>query len=83
MKDPTPKDTLPAFFHVLGIGASTGGLYALECFLTALLEEFCFTLVFMQHLSTRLKSMRTSVPHTGRPHIEMIGIYKRLNSRHH
>jgi two-component system CheB/CheR fusion protein len=44
-------------FPIVAIGASAGGLHALECFLAALPRQFDFGLVFMQHLSAKHKSL--------------------------
>ncbi len=44
-------------FSVVAIGASAGGLPALELFLSALPKRFDFALVFMQHLSPKHKNL--------------------------
>ena len=44
-------------FTIVAIGASAGGLSALERFLSALPGELGFALIFMQHLSPKHKSL--------------------------
>jgi two-component system CheB/CheR fusion protein len=56
----TPKpepDSPDRPFPIVGIGASAGGLNALDRFLSALPDEFGFALVFMQHLSPTHKNL--------------------------
>jgi chemotaxis response regulator CheB len=56
----------------VGIGASAGGLYALNCFLNALPKEFGFVLVFLQHLSPKHRSHFTDLLTKGRPHLNVL-----------
>ena len=51
------KMNLGTSFPVAGIGASAGGLDALQRFLFVLPKNFDFTLIFIQHLSSRHKSL--------------------------
>jgi two-component system, chemotaxis family, CheB/CheR fusion protein len=44
-------------FPIIGIGASAGGLDALQRFLSVLPKNFDFALIFIQHLSSRHKSL--------------------------
>src|SRR5512147_225443 len=44
-------------FPIIGIGASAGGLEALQRFLSVLPKDFGFALVFVQHLSAKYKSI--------------------------
>src|SRR5512140_2259736 len=44
-------------FPIVGIGASAGGLDALQRFLSVLPADFSFALVFVQHLSSKHKSL--------------------------
>jgi PAS domain S-box-containing protein len=46
-----------ASFPIVGIGASAGGLYSLECFLSALPNRFDLAIVFVQHLSATHKNL--------------------------
>ncbi|MEJ2696184.1 MAG: PAS domain S-box protein [Candidatus Sulfobium sp.] len=63
-----------AEFPIVGIGASAGGLNSLQCFIAALPKEFGFAVVFVQHLSTKHKSLLPDLLHSRRPdlHIEEI-----------
>lgn len=61
----------PTHFPIVGIGASAGGLYSLQCFLKALPKEFGFAVVFMQHLSPKHKSLLPELLRAGRPDIEI------------
>src|SRR5512135_1906967 len=56
-------------FPVVGIGASAGGLNALHCFVGELPKEFDFAVVFMQHLSTKHKSLLPDLLCNRRPDI--------------
>jgi two-component system CheB/CheR fusion protein len=53
--NPTPESTSPS--HVVGIGASAGGLEALERFFHALPEDTGMAFVVIQHLSPDFKSL--------------------------
>ena len=44
-----------SLFPIVAIGASAGGLKALESFLQELPREFGFAIIFMQHLSPDLQ----------------------------
>ena len=44
-------------FPIVGVGASAGGLEALESFLTALPKKFGVAIVFIQHLSPKHKNL--------------------------
>ncbi len=59
MKADTPltKMNLGPSFPIVGIGASAGGLDALQRFLSVLTSDFGFALVFIQHLSSKHKSL--------------------------
>lgn len=57
-------------FPIVGIGGSAGGLNALHCFVGELPKEFGFAVVFMQHLSTKHKSLLADLLHSRRPDIE-------------
>ena len=54
-------------FPIVGIGASAGGLEALQRFLDALPTEFNFALVFIQHLSSKHKSLLQEILSAKRP----------------
>lgn len=56
-------------FPIVAIGASAGGLHALECFLSAVPKHFSFALVFMQHLSATHKSLLPDLIRSRHPHI--------------
>jgi two-component system CheB/CheR fusion protein len=57
MNDMTSNDNAAGSFLIAGIGASAGGLEALQRFLSALPRDFGFALVFVQHLSSKHKSL--------------------------
>ncbi len=57
MNSMTPPDNPGKDFLIVGIGASAGGLEALQRFLSALPKDFGFALVFIQHLSAKHKSL--------------------------
>ncbi len=44
-------------FLIVGIGASAGGLEPLQRFLSAVPKDFDYALVFIQHLSSKHKSL--------------------------
>ncbi|HSD94063.1 MAG TPA: chemotaxis protein CheB, partial [Syntrophales bacterium] len=54
-------------FPIVGIGASAGGLEALQRFLAVLPREFGFALVFIQHLSAKYKSILAELLSAKRP----------------
>ena len=54
-------------FLIVGIGASAGGLDALQRFLSALPLDFGFALVFIQHLSAKHKSLLPELLGARRP----------------
>ncbi len=72
-----PNATLP----IVGVGASAGGLYALNCFLNALPEEFGFVIVFLQHLSPKHRSHLAELLSKGSPHIEILEIANGMKAR--
>src|SRR5271157_1744501 len=54
----TPRLAKPdKAFPIVGVGASAGGLEALESFLTALPKKFGVAIVFIQHLSPKHKNL--------------------------
>ena len=57
VKSQTGVDNPSTLFPIIAIGASAGGLPALESFLSALPDEFGFALIFMQHLSAKHKNL--------------------------
>ncbi|MDA8388400.1 MAG: hypothetical protein M0Z58_07055, partial [Nitrospiraceae bacterium] len=61
----------PPPFPIVGIGASAGGLTPLACFIGTLPGEFNFSVVFIQHLSTRHKSLLPDLLHNRRPDIDI------------
>src|SRR5512144_696827 len=61
-------------FPIVGIGASAGGLKALEAFLLSLPKDFSFAIVFIQHLSSRHKSLLPDLLAGKRPDVEIIEI---------
>lgn len=60
-----------ATLHIVGIGASAGGPYALNCFLNAL-PEFGFVLVLLQHLSPKHRSHLSDLLAKGRFHLNVL-----------
>ncbi len=70
----TDQNSSDASFPIVGIGASAGGLNSLQCFLAALPKKFGFAIIFMQHLSTKHKSLLTDLLLSGRPDIEITEI---------
>jgi two-component system CheB/CheR fusion protein len=68
----TADDNKPgANFPIVGIGASAGGLNSLQCFLAVLPKEFDFAIVFVQHLSTKHKSLLPGLLHSRRPDLQI------------
>ncbi len=53
----TRRDISENSFLTVGIGASAGGMEPLQRFLSALPADFNFAIVFIQHLSSRHKSL--------------------------
>ncbi len=72
------KGSAKAAFHIVALGASAGGLHALQCFLSALPRKFNFALVFMQHLSAGHKSLLPELLRSHNPHLEIVEIADRL-----
>jgi two-component system, chemotaxis family, CheB/CheR fusion protein len=60
-------DNLRKSFLIVGVGASAGGLDAFQRFLSALPENFGFALVFIQHLSSKHKSLLAELLSARRP----------------
>lgn len=56
--------TLPT---IVAIGASAGGLHSLQYFLAVLPKDFGFSVVFMQHLSKKHKSLLAELLNKSRP----------------
>ena len=63
----TTGDNPGRSFLIAGIGASAGGLDALQRFLTELPPDFGFALVFVQHLSAKHKSLLPELLAARRP----------------
>jgi two-component system, chemotaxis family, CheB/CheR fusion protein len=61
-------------FPVVGIGASAGGLQALEAFLSALPDEFGFSVVFVQHLSPTHESLLPDLLRSRTPGLDIVEI---------
>ncbi len=60
--DKTQEEKKPdTLLPIVGIGASAGGLHALDCFLEALPKDFDFAVVFIQHLSPTHKSLMPEI----------------------
>lgn len=60
-----------ADFRIVGIGASAGGLYSLQCFIAAMPRDFGFALVFVQHLSAKHRSLLPELLHNRKPDIRV------------
>jgi len=58
-------------FPVVAIGASAGGLHPLQCFISVLPGDFGFAVVFMQHLSTKHKSLLADLLGKARPDLNI------------
>lgn len=71
---PFKDNSSHAPFPIVAIGASAGGLNALQCFMAALPKDFGFTVVFMQHLSPTHKSLLPALLHSARPDIDVTEI---------
>ncbi len=65
-KTGTNMDSGPSF-PIVGIGASAGGLDALQRFLANIPQDFGFALVFIQHLSSKHKSLLQELLSARRP----------------
>jgi PAS domain S-box-containing protein len=63
----TTGDNPRKSFSIVGIGASAGGLGALQRFLAVLPQDFGFALVFIQHLSSKHKSLLSELLSARRP----------------
>jgi two-component system CheB/CheR fusion protein len=63
----TTGDNNRADFLIVGVGASAGGLDTFQRFLKALPVDFGFALVFIQHLSSKHKSLLAELLSAGRP----------------
>ena len=63
----TTADNPHKSFLIVGIGASAGGLDALQRFLAQLPADFGFALVFIQHLSSKHKSLLSELLIARRP----------------
>ncbi len=63
----TGQNSSKQTYPIAGIGASAGGLDALQRFLAGLPQDFGFALVFIQHLSTKYKSLLQELLSTRRP----------------
>ncbi|MBI5739394.1 MAG: PAS domain S-box protein [Nitrospirae bacterium] len=73
--DVTSKDNASQpSFPIVAIGASAGGLNALQCFMAELPKDFGFAIVFMQHLSPTHKSLLPDLLRSARPELEIIEI---------
>ncbi len=59
---------------IVGVGASAGGLKALEGLLTPLTQQFNFAIVFVQHLSAQHKNLLPELIRSLRPDLEIIEI---------
>ena len=58
-------------FHIVAAGASAGGFDAFKRFLTGLPQGFSFSLVFIQHLLAKQKSLLPDLLRSRRPHTEI------------
>ncbi|MBI5101383.1 MAG: PAS domain S-box protein [Nitrospirae bacterium] len=65
-------------FPIVVIGASAGGLHPLQCFLSVLPEKFGFSVVFMQHLSIKHKSLLAGLLNKARPRLDIIEVSDNL-----
>ncbi|HMK48495.1 MAG TPA: chemotaxis protein CheB, partial [Thermodesulfovibrionales bacterium] len=61
-------------FPIVAIGASAGGLNALECFVGELPRGFGFAVVFVQHLSTKHKNLLADLVAKRRPDLDVVEI---------
>jgi two-component system CheB/CheR fusion protein len=60
-----------AYFPIVCIGASAGGLNSLQCFTGILPKKFGFAVVFMQHLSPKHKSLLPELLRNRRPGLDI------------
>ena len=74
-----PDDTKQSF-PIVCIGASAGGLDALQRFLDGLPKEFGFALVFVQHLSSKHKSLLAELLSAKRPSLAIQEISEGLKA---
>jgi two-component system, chemotaxis family, CheB/CheR fusion protein len=65
-------------FPIVAMGASAGGLSALEAFLSAMPGEFGFSLVFMQHLSPSHKSLLPDLLRSRTSGLDVVEVTDRL-----
>jgi len=65
-------------FPVVAIGASAGGLHPLQCFISALPRDFGFAVIFMQHLSSKHKSILAELLNKARPDLEIFDVTDNL-----
>jgi two-component system, chemotaxis family, CheB/CheR fusion protein len=65
-------------FPIVAIGASAGGMAALERFLSALPADFGFALIFMQHLSPDHKSLLPDLLRSRTSGIDIVEVTDRL-----
>jgi len=61
-------------FRIVGIGASAGGLNAFEAFLSAMPKDFGIALVFIQHLSSKHRSLLPDLLFKKMPHLQVTEI---------
>jgi two-component system CheB/CheR fusion protein len=81
-KSPPGPDDPAQFFPIVGIGASVGGLEALDRFLSALPDEgFGFAVVFMQHFSPKHTSLLPGLLRSKKPNIEIAEVSDGLQIR--
>ncbi len=73
-KLPAGSNDPAQLFPIVGIGASAGGLEALERFLSALPEGFGFAVVFMQHFSPKHTSLLPGLLRSRKPDIEIVEV---------
>ena len=63
----TEQNSSKPVYSIVGIGASAGGLDAIQRFLAKLPQDFGFALVFIQHLSAKHKSLLQELLSARRP----------------
>jgi len=69
-------------FPIVGLGASAGGLDSLQRFLSVLPIDFGFALVFIQHLSSKHKSLLSELLSARRPSLVIQEIFDGLKAQH-